>query len=403
MLKKIIEDLRSQKWAQILINKSNVYVVGGSVRDSFLNKPLKDIDLVVEGLTIDEVKNLIKPYGKINVVGESFVVIKFRPKGHIGEDYDIAVCRKDRKTGTGHKDFDVETKGVTILEDLKRRDITINSIAADIRTAEILDPFNGIDDLKRKILRATDANAFTEDALRIIRAVQFAARFDFAIEPRTLKMMKENSYLLKEISGERILEEFEKILHKSGNTKLAFEIMHETDIDKALFGKKFITDEFDSFDKLDPISFYFILGTLGNTSPTKFYTSVLKTNVKNEEGNMTKALTSLEKYFSKFDLDKPEEEIRWNVLMMLKGSLMIQNAVILPPNVKKIIWMMKIKKIPMKFGDIPVSGTEIMEKFNIPEGRELGILISKMYKDALMNKFDWKNKNKTLNYLNKYI
>jgi tRNA nucleotidyltransferase (CCA-adding enzyme) len=152
MLDKILNDLNKQSWVKILLKLSDVYIVGGCVRDAYLNKPIKDIDLVVDGLTTKQIQDLLVDYGKINIVGESFVVIKFKPFGHTGEDYDIAVPRKDRKTGTGHKGFDIET-GVGIKNDLERRDFTINSIAIDIKTGETLDLHNGLEDLKNNILR----------------------------------------------------------------------------------------------------------------------------------------------------------------------------------------------------------------------------------------------------------
>ena len=402
MLEKLLKELRTQNWMKALHNRAKgVYIVGGSVRDSFLNKPLKDVDLVVEGLTIEEVQHTIEAFGKINIVGESFVVIKFRPFRHVGEDYDIAVCRKDTKIGSGHKGFSVETKNITILEDLKRRDFTINSIAVNVNNGKILDPFNGQKDLKNKILKATDNTAFSDDALRIMRAIQFAARFNFDIDPTTLKMMKSNSHLLKDISGERILDEFNKILLKNGNTKIAIELINKTDIDKTLFGRKLISIDFSDFKGLDMVSFYYILGVLGNVVPSKFY----KENLKGEF-NVYKALLTIEKYFDKFSdfapgMAKTDLENKWNVFQMLKTSPSLKNTKVLPPIAWKIIQEMKAGKIPMQYGDIPVKGTDIMDKFGIAEGPELGNILNKMYQDALMNKFDWKNKSKTLKYLEK--
>ena len=190
MLDKILTNIRKQNWIKILLKEANVYLVGGCVRDAYLNIPIKDVDLVVEGLSMDHIQSILADFGRINIVGESFVVIKFRPHGHVGEDYDIAIPRKDRKVGTGHKGFEIITKDVDIFGDLKRRDFTVNSIAIDVKTGKVLDPFNGLSDLKNKILKATDASAFVDDALRIIRAIQFASRFRFSIEPETLKMMK---------------------------------------------------------------------------------------------------------------------------------------------------------------------------------------------------------------------
>lgn len=394
MLKNLIRDIRSQDWAKLLLRHGNVYMVGGCVRDAFMGKSPKDIDIVVEGPNMNEIKSLLKNYGKLNIVGQSFEVIKFRPTGHTGEDFDIAVPRTDTKVGTGHKGFEISTEGVDILGDLKRRDFTVNSIAVNLKTAQILDPFNGLRDLSHKILRATDTNAFVEDALRIVRAIQFAARFKFDIEPKTLQLMKKNAHLIKEISGERIQEEFNKIILKNGSSRVAYDLIERSDLDKALFGQKFSKDGFEYFDNLDLVSFYYVLGNLGNVVPWKFYKDRLK-----GEAPITKALMTLEQYFSKFDeYSKSELENKWNVFMMLKTSPMLLNAEVMPRVVSNIIAEMKAGKIPMKLGDIPVNGNDIMDKFGVKD-EEVGNIMRKMYQDALMNKFDWKNKQKTLKYL----
>jgi len=391
----LISELRSQDWIKELMKHANVYIVGGCVRDAFRLQPIKDIDIIVEGLPIDDVKELLKTFGRSILAGQSFSVIKFKPRFHEGEDFDIAVPRVDRKIGTGHKGFEVSTKGVTVLEDLKRRDFTINSMAINIKTGELLDPFNGKADLSNKILRATDEHAFVEDPLRIVRAIQFAARFRFSIEDNTLSMMKRNAHLIKEISGERILEEFEKILHKNGSSKIALDLIEQSDLDKALFDKKFNKNGFEHFDDLDPVSFYYVLASLGNVSPGQFYEKRLK-----GEYHMAKALRTLERYFDKFDESKPDEENKWNVFVMLRTSPMLANCEVLPEVVYKIIDEMKVGKIPMKMGDIPVSGHDIMQEFPI-SGSEIGDIINFMYKEALMNKFDWKDKLKTMDYLKK--
>jgi tRNA nucleotidyltransferase/poly(A) polymerase len=392
MLNDILRNLRKQDWTQELIQKGNAYIVGGCVRDAYRNQSIKDIDIVVEGLSMDEIKKLLKHYGKVNIVGQSFAVINFHPDGHIGEDFDIAVPRIDRKVGTGHKDFEVETEGITIYDDLKRRDFTINSIAVNVKTGEVIDPFNGVKDIHLRILRATDKSAFIEDALRILRAIQFASRFNFTIELKTLELMRKNANLIKQISGERILEEFNKILMKHGSTLVAYDLIEKTGLDKVLFGQKFSREGFEYFDKLDPVSFYYILGSLGHATPSKFYKEKLK-----GEANMIKALQVLEKNFDALE-NKPEEELKWTIFLMLKSSPMLKDTKVITADAAKVIRDMKDGKIPMKLGDIPVTGNDIMDKFNVKD-IEVGNIIAKMYQDALMNKFDWKNKEKTLKYL----
>jgi len=393
MLNSLLRDLRHKDWIKHLIKHAKVFIVGGCVRDAIMNQAIKDIDIVVDGLSMDAIKELLKHYGASSIVGQSFAVIKFRPDYHAGEDFDIAVPRIDRKIGTGHKGFEVYTEGLTIKDDLQRRDFTVNSIAVNVKTGEVLDPFNGRQDIESKILRATNKRAFVDDALRIIRAIQFASRFHFDIESNTLNLMKKYARTISEISGERIRGEFDKIVHKHGSTKIAYDLIERSDLDKALFGQKFIKNGFEYFDDLDTISFYYVLGNLGNTNPARFYRDRLK-----GEYPIIKALETLDKYFTKFDESKPEEEVRWNVFVMLKTSPLIVDIEVLPQRALKVINMMKAEKIPMKIGDIPVNGNDIMEKFPV-SGTELGDVINVMYKEALMNKYNWKDKEKTLKYL----
>jgi tRNA nucleotidyltransferase (CCA-adding enzyme) len=201
-LNQLLDDLNSQQWIKDLKMHYPVYAVGGCVRDGFLKKQIKDIDLVVENISIVNLIDFLKEYGTVNLVGESFSVIKFKPlDDYEGECFDIAIPRVDRKIDNGHRGFKVVTENVTILDDLKRRDITINSIAINVLTKELLDPFNGLKDLKNKIIRATDINAFVEDSLRLFRCVQFSSRFNFIVEPVTKSLMKENAHLIDEISG----------------------------------------------------------------------------------------------------------------------------------------------------------------------------------------------------------
>ena len=385
----LIQNLLSQNWIEKLLQHTEVYVVGGCVRDTLMNKPVKDIDLLVEGKSLEFVKNLLRNYGRVDVVGESFSVLKFRPNGHIGEDFDIAVPRMDRKIGIGHKGFETIT-GVSILEDLKRRDFTINSIAINIRDEKIIDPFNGIQDLKKNILNATDKNAFIEDPLRILRGIQFASRFNLNIHPTTLNLMKSNVHLIHEIPGERILDEFNKILYKGGSTQRAFELIRKCDLDKELFGTRFTKF---TYGELDPISFFFIL-CLPSGNPSKFYHERLR-----GEAHITKALEVLHNQFTELHKEVDERELRWKVFMMLKSSPILKHARILPTKVQEIFEKMKNQEIPEKIGDIPITGDDLMEMFNLKPGRELGEIIIELYKDALVNKFDWKLREKVIQYL----
>ena len=163
------------------INSSlETYLVGGSVRDELLQLPAKDHDYVVVGSTPEEMEKL-----GYRSVGKDFPVY-LHPKSH--DEY--ALARTERKIALGYRGFEVyASPKVTLEEDLARRDLTINAIAKD-RHGKIIDPFNGIGDLKAGLLRHV-APAFSEDPVRVLRTARFSARFDFRVAPETLVLMSE--------------------------------------------------------------------------------------------------------------------------------------------------------------------------------------------------------------------
>lgn len=202
-------------------------VVGGFARDAALDKfgynlKPKDIDIEVYGLEFDKLNEILGSLGEVNVVGSAFGVIKLKT-------LDISIPRRDSKTGRGHKGFKIEgDPEMLIKEAAKRRDFTINALALDPLTGEILDFYGGIEDIKNKTLRATDKETFVEDPLRVLRAAQFAARFGFDIDGETKELCK--SLDLKELSKERIGEEWLKLLLKSPKPSIGLELARELGI-----------------------------------------------------------------------------------------------------------------------------------------------------------------------------
>jgi tRNA nucleotidyltransferase (CCA-adding enzyme) len=178
--------------------------VGGWVRDRLLGRVSKDIDLEIFGIQPDQLRALLTRFGPVNAVGESFTVYKV---GGI----DVSLPRRDSKTGEGHRGFTVEGDPAMSVEDAaRRRDFTINAIAFDPLTGEYLDPFNGREDLRTRTLRAVDPQTFAEDSLRVLRAVQFAARFDCTLESGTRALCERIP--LDDLPAERVWGELEKLL-----------------------------------------------------------------------------------------------------------------------------------------------------------------------------------------------
>ena len=206
------------------LHNGEVFTVGGTVRDELLRIKPKDIDLVVTGVAFCSIEAVLKSLNvKHDLVGKSFGVIKAKMNGEI----DIALPRKEISTGPGHKDFSViADPNVSIEEDALRRDFTFNAMYKNVLTGELIDPLNGSADLKMRILRVTSPKAFAEDPLRILRAVQFCARFDLRVDSgMTMTTMVENAPKLKHISPERVALELEKLLVKSSHPSVGLKIM----------------------------------------------------------------------------------------------------------------------------------------------------------------------------------
>src|SRR5215217_5039077 len=158
-------------------------LVGGCVRDVLIAAQPKDWDLEVYKLDAARLREILDQFGPVNVVGEAFTVYK------LGRHLDVSIPRRERKSGRGHKAFVIEgDPEMTVTEAARRRDFTINAILQDPLTAELIDPFEGQQDIKRGILRAVSTETFAEDSLRVLRAAQFASRFQFKIEPETVEL-----------------------------------------------------------------------------------------------------------------------------------------------------------------------------------------------------------------------
>ena len=187
-------------------------VVGGAVRDALLGGKPKDFDIEVYGIAYEQLAAILVPHGRVDLVGKSFGVVKLNTPDH---EYDFSVPRRDSKFGLKHRDFQATfDPGITPREAASRRDFTINAIAYDPVAAELLDFFGGAEDLRRGILRAT-SDAFAEDPLRVLRGMQFACRFDLALDPQTAAMCRTIVDHFDTIARERVSDEFMKWAVKS--------------------------------------------------------------------------------------------------------------------------------------------------------------------------------------------
>ncbi len=191
-------------------------LVGGCVRDRLMGRAAKDWDVEVYGVEPPVLRRILDRMGRVNVVGEAFTVYK------LGHDLDVSLPRRERKAGRGHRGFVIEgDPAMPVAEAARRRDFTINAILEDPLTGELLDPFAGRADIERKIIRAVAPETFVEDSLRVLRAAQFAARFEFDIEPATVELCR--AIDLTDLPPERIWGEMEKLLLFARRPSVGFE------------------------------------------------------------------------------------------------------------------------------------------------------------------------------------
>ena len=237
-------------------------IVGGAVRDAILGKKSKDIDFEVYRVSYEDLTNILNNYGKADLVGKAFGVIKF--VGPDGADFDFSLPRTDSKSGVGHKDFDVTVSSdLTPAEAAGRRDFTINAISYDPLTHEIIDPYNGQLDLKNKVLRHV-SDSFAEDPLRVLRGMNFVGRFSericnecgnkmvlksnngtnkyicsscggsnfhydgFNLAPETAELAKSIKDQYQHLPKERIEGEFKKLVQKGVEPGRALDYLYDT-------------------------------------------------------------------------------------------------------------------------------------------------------------------------------
>jgi len=201
-------------------------LVGGCVRDALWGLPPGDIDVEVAGVTFDQLLTVLRPFGSTNVVGRSFGTIKLRLAEQV---YDFSLPRRESKTGAGHRGFKIEPdSNLTDREAAARRDFTINAMAWDPVEHRLIDPFAGQADLQARVLRHTSA-AFAEDPLRVLRAMQLAARFGLILSPETARLCARIKGTHAELPTERIWGEWWKWATQATQPSAGLRVLAEAD------------------------------------------------------------------------------------------------------------------------------------------------------------------------------
>ena len=220
---------------------AETYIVGGAVRDDIMpdTPASKDVDFLVRGMPLDELIVTLKPMGKVLPIGAAFGTVTAIIDG---ESFDFALPRKEESTGFGHKDFNIVTDPMAPIEDdLGRRDFTMNALAKDTN-GRIVDLFGGVQDIQNKVIKAVGnpMERFKEDPLRILRAIQFAVRFGFDIEPETAMAMERYAENLDLVARERILAELTKAWTKGlADSDHLVDLLKGTGVGETLFGPSF--------------------------------------------------------------------------------------------------------------------------------------------------------------------
>jgi tRNA nucleotidyltransferase (CCA-adding enzyme) len=206
-------------------------LVGGCVRDYFLNQTIKDYDIELFFFKdVNKIEEILMQFGQVKLVGKSFGVFKLQTKKY---EFDFALPRTEKKIAKGYSGFEVTSDATLSFETASlRRDFTINSIGYDFSTQTFLDPNNGLYDLENKILRHIKDESFVEDPLRVYRAVQLSARFDLTLHSTTFHLCQNmvEQGLLEELSCNRVFEEFKKLLLKSSKPSIGFKLLKELGI-----------------------------------------------------------------------------------------------------------------------------------------------------------------------------
>ncbi len=214
-------------------------IVGGWVRDRLrtsagsARQPSKDIDLEVFGIPEDHLSRLLMAFGRVEAVGQSFAVYKVVGGGSGSGAIDVALPRRESKAGRGHKGFKVVgDPSMSFAEAARRRDFTVNAIGWDPLSDAYEDPFGGGTDIERRVLRVVDAETFGDDSLRVLRAIQFAARFEFSLADDTADLCRRIP--LDDLPAERVWGEFEKLLLQAERPSIGLALALDLGVVEAL-------------------------------------------------------------------------------------------------------------------------------------------------------------------------
>jgi tRNA nucleotidyltransferase (CCA-adding enzyme) len=219
----------------------DAYLVGGAVRDEQLGLESKDADFVIPGVDYDGLRTALAPHGHVEDLEVAGRRVGARLYPHDAElrrlapaGIEFAPPRAERSTGPGRHDFEiVADPGLSIEDDMGRRDFTVNAMARSLESGDVVDPFGGAEDLRRRVLRTVRPQSFAEDPLRLVRGLRLVSQLDLDPDPDTLEQMRDEAGSIELVSGERLGDELVKLLEGQKPTK-ALLIARDTGVLTAL-------------------------------------------------------------------------------------------------------------------------------------------------------------------------
>jgi len=406
-------DTLNQIFNKLCQENIRAIIVGGFVRDSLLNKVIKDIDIEVYGISsFEELEKILKEFGSVNSVGKCFGVCKL---SFNGLDLDFSLPRKDNKIASGHKGFDIEIdSSLTFKEATSRRDFTINAIGYDVQEKKILDPFNGVDDLNNRILKMVDKKKFSQDPLRVLRAIQFYARFDLRIDSELFTLCVEmiQNNLLDELPKDRVFGEIKKLILKSQKPSKGFKLLKEFSGIKYLTPLEQLSN--NQFSKiLDSLDYIVSLKTSSNKTNIILMLSVLCSRFDSSQttlfiSNITDEKELLKKILS-ITQTKLETSYTDTQLFKLALKVNIEHFLIVQKVIhitKKENYFENLKKRALELGILhqklkPIlQGRDILE-YGIKPSKEYSTILNEVY-EAQMN-LKIKNIKEAKEWLKNYL
>ena len=360
-------------------------VVGGSVRDALLKQvEIKDFDLEIYGLDDKDLKRVLSRLGKVREFGRQFGVFNLR-------DIDIALPRTDSRTkpGLGRKPKVISQPDLDFKQASKRRDLTINALAYDPLNGKILDAHGGLADLHRKVLRMVDPVSFGDDPLRVLRVMQFAGRFGFKIDPKTVKLCQ--GINLKHIANERIGEEWRKMMLKSFKPSLGLEAGRQLGIFKKLHPMlthlkpaewKRIKQDVDRLaGSKDVLMFTALAGRLKSKERRKFLTGI---NLPKAQIKAVDLLSDLRTGFKASD-----DYARMVTYKLSKVDLSINDLIDVMDDPARNQLMVRVAKLNLvKRIPKPLLEGRDLIKLSVAPGKKMGELLKSAFKHQLKGEFD---------------